>query len=159
MVSRPGNPTPIGEILIQKKLISRQELNHALAEQQVTKEFLGRILVRKKFVTEENFLKVLSEQYGIPYVDLKIQYIDWEVAMRFSSSLVIDAQCLPMGRDEEGIIVAITNPLDAFTTSRIEQEAKLEKVQLVLVKEKDLKEAIQSYKQKLADKMKQMLDE
>ena len=49
----------IGDILVEKKIITQEELNLAIKEHQNTKEFLGQTLVRLNIITEEKLLKVL----------------------------------------------------------------------------------------------------
>lgn len=147
----------LGELLLQKKLITSQQLKISLEEQQMSRDFLGLILIRKGFIKEDDLMLVLSEQFHIPYMKLQNSYIDWELASKFSSSLITDGQCLPFKQDKDGIKVAITNPLDALTISQAEQEAKLEKVHLVLVKPSDMTEAIKAFRQYQADKIKKML--
>lgn len=148
----------LGEILIAKKLITEAQLNVALIDQQLSKEFLGSILVRRKFIAEDELLKALAEQFQIPYVRLKDQYIDWNVAMRFSSSLVVDHACLPIHQDEKGITVAITNPLDAGIVSKAEAEAKGDRIRLILVAPQEMNEAIKSYRQHMKTKIKKLLE-
>ncbi|MCM8776563.1 MAG: type II secretion system protein GspE, partial [Candidatus Omnitrophica bacterium] len=60
----------IGEILIQKKLITWEQLSEVLVEQKKTKELTGEILVRKGFISYPLLYKALAEQRGIPFVDL-----------------------------------------------------------------------------------------
>ena len=60
----------IGKILVDEKLITTDELNTALGEQQKTKEMLGEILIRLGFVTEKAMLRALGKQQGIPFVEL-----------------------------------------------------------------------------------------
>jgi len=64
----------IGEILVEKNLVTEEQLQTALSEQQQTKEFLGTILVRRSFISEEDLLKGLSEQFDMPYRVLKNKY-------------------------------------------------------------------------------------
>lgn len=147
----------LGEILIEKKLIKKDQLQIALDEQRKTQEFLGMILVRKKFIAEEDLMKVLSEVFRIPYVRLKSEDIDWAVAMRFSASLVLDNRCVPVREDDQGWTVAITNPLDAEVISRIEEEAG-QTVSLVLVSSVDMDAALRGYREQVAQKIKKLLD-
>ena len=70
----------LGEIFVGKKLITSDQLKMALAEQSLTKEFLGRILLKYKWINEKDLLVTLSEQFNLPLVDLKGQYIDWKIA-------------------------------------------------------------------------------
>ncbi len=148
----------LGEFLIKKKLINPKQLEDALTEQRQSREFLGAILLRKKLIKEEDLLKVLSEQFEMPFVNLKSQYIDWNVVMRFPSSVVVDHRCLPYKQDDAGITVAITNPLDALVISEVEKQAKNEKVYLVLTAQGEMDHALKIYKQKMADRIKKLFE-
>ena len=151
------SPKRIGEILIEKGLISEAQLHDALQEQKVSNGFLGAILLKKGLVSKQKFLESLAEQFGIPFVDLKAEYIDMELARRFSSSLILDHKCFPLRRDEESITVAIVNPLDAVAISKLDEEAKPRRVNLVLVAEEDIKEAIQNYRRYVSDSIRRLL--
>lgn len=148
----------LGELLLKKKLITSEQLDKALEEQKKTKDFLGEILVRRRSIKEEDLIKVLSEQFNIPYVNLKNQYIDWGVALRFSSSLVVERRCLPFRQDEYGFTVAITNPLDALAVSQAEKEARTEKVKLVLVSSAGMDQAIKNYRAQASARVRKMLE-
>ena len=52
----------LGEILIQRGLISQKQLQEALEEQKKTKELTGEILVRKGYVLRLFFYQALAEQ-------------------------------------------------------------------------------------------------
>ncbi len=148
----------LGEYLVQHKLLSQDDLERALEEQKKSGEFLGYILLRRKVIKEEDLLKALAVQFHMPFVRLKDQYIDWKVATRFSSSLVVDRHCLPFREDDAGITVAITNPLDAGVVEEAEREAGNLKVRVVLVSTSDMREAVQTFQQRMAEKIKKMLE-
>src|SRR3989338_6332470 len=143
----------LGELLIQKNLVTKEQLAEALADQKESGDFLGEILVKKLFILEKDLLRMLSEQFGMPFIQLKNQYIDWDTAMLFSSSLIVESKCLPIRRDESGVTMAITNPLDATAISQAENEAKNQKVHLVLVLMSEMQEAIGTYKKRIAEKI------
>ena len=86
----------LGEILIERGLITPQQLKEALEEQRRTNAFLGAILVKRGYIKEESLLKALSEQFRIPFVSLRGKYINWSIAGQFSTSLVLDLQCFPL---------------------------------------------------------------
>ena len=138
----------LGEILVEKGLISQERLREALEEQQKTKEFLGRLLIKNYGVKERDLLEALGEQFNMSVVSLKARYIDWKLVRKFSSSLVFDYKCIPLCRDERSITVAITNPLDLMTIKIAEEEAlKLAlELKLVLTTEADVEDVIQRYK-------------
>ncbi len=137
----------LGEILVEKGLVTQDQLEDALKEQKFTKEFLGTILLRRKLITEEDFLKALSEQFGFPFVSIEKEAIDFSVAMRFSPTFILDQKCIPIKEDEYTVTVAIVNPLNALTFSNMEKEANLRTVNYVLVSQQDMHRLIQHYLQ------------
>ena len=148
----------LGEFLIQKKLITKRELTIALDEQKRSNDFLGLILVRRDYLREEDLLRALSELFRIPFVSLKNEYIDWDLAMRFSASLVVERQCLPFREGDFTVTAAILNPLDAVTVSQMEDHVKGKKVNLVLVTSTDMQEALKNYQKRIAAKINRLLE-
>ena len=63
---------PLGKILLQRKLVSQQELDAALRAQKrsATPELLASVLVKEGTVDEIEVLRALSEQHGVPGIDL-----------------------------------------------------------------------------------------
>ena len=147
----------IGEILIERKLITEAQLKDALQEQKTSGGFLGHIMVSRGWITKTELSEALAEQFGIPLVEIKSQHIDMELVRRFSSCLILDYQCLPLCEDEDTITVAIVNPLDAAAISRIEEAVKPRKVNLVMAHEEDIRKAIQQYRQNISDSIRRLL--
>jgi hypothetical protein len=56
---------PLGELLIGKELVTREELDLALAEQEQSGRLLGAILVERGLVSGPALAVALAEQYGI----------------------------------------------------------------------------------------------
>ena len=50
----------IGEILVEKRLITPAQLEDALKEQKGTNQFLGYILVHRELITEEDLSMALA---------------------------------------------------------------------------------------------------
>ena len=148
----------LGELLVGKKLITQDQLDIALRDQKLTREFLGSILVKRGYVKEEDLLKALADQFQIPYIRLTEQYIDWNAAMKFSSNFVTTRKVLPVKEDDKGITVAITNPLDAIAVSEAEKEARGEKVNLILVSSGDMAAALRQYQERVAARIKKLLE-
>ncbi len=137
----------LGEILIEKGLISPGQLEEALKEQARTKEFLGALLLKKKFIKEKDLQAALSQQYDIPVVSLKDRYIDWNMVRKFRSSLILDYKCLPLEIDDWSVTLAITNPLDIWAIKWAEEETAGLRLKLVLVSSEDMNAAIARYQQ------------
>ncbi len=58
----------LGELLLERKLITRDQLAQALAEQKVSREPLGQILIRTNALKEAELRGVLSEQLGVSFL-------------------------------------------------------------------------------------------
>ncbi|HTL71280.1 MAG TPA: hypothetical protein VL404_08330, partial [Candidatus Eisenbacteria bacterium] len=142
----------------QKKLLTQEQLEKALEAQKITKDFLGALLVRYRLISEEDLLKVLSEQFNIPAMQLQWQAIDWQLAMRYTPSVVVDHMILPVQQKGQTITVALVNPLDAEGMSRIEDQSKGFMVIPVLVTMSEMKRALKTFNEHMALKIKKMLE-
>jgi hypothetical protein len=56
---------PLGELLLEKGLVTEDELERALKEQEATGRMLGAILVDRGFVSGPALAVALAEQYGV----------------------------------------------------------------------------------------------
>ena len=147
----------MGEILIEKGMITEAQLHDALSDQKLSDKFLGVILKDKGLVTDQEVAEALSEQFGVPLVDLKQEHIDLELARRYSKSLIIDHKCFPLRQDDYTVTVAVLNPLNAVAISKIEEEAFPRKVSLVIAVEKDLSDLIENYRRYMNESIQRLL--
>ncbi len=143
----------LGEILLKQGLITEAQLIAALQEQKQTREFLGQILVKRGFLTEDELAKAIAQQFGMPFVKLEGQYVDWTLSERFDSSLITKYMCVPLRVEGRIMIVAIVNPLDAWLRSRIEQISGADNVRFVVMGSGDMTEAVELYEQHIRSKI------
>ena len=145
-------PKKLGELLMEKGLITQAQLDEARAEQARTKEFLGAILIKRGYAKEGDLLGALSAQFQIPYVSVAYDYIDWRFVSKFSTTLIMHHKCCPIKADEYTVTVAITNPLDAWALEKAEEETRGYRMKLVLISQKDMDGLITRYKDYLQKK-------
>ena len=55
--------SPLGQMLVNDKLLSTEQLNQALERQRKTRERLGQILIDMKLIDEDMLLKYLGAQF------------------------------------------------------------------------------------------------
>ncbi|HLB02428.1 MAG TPA: GspE/PulE family protein [Nitrospiria bacterium] len=103
-------PRLIGEILVEKKLITPEELQGAIIEHKKTGEFLGSVLVRREYITEEQLLRSVSEQRNIPFVNLKDTPIDEAAVRSVPVRFVQHYKVMPIRLEGETLEVAVSNP-------------------------------------------------
>ena len=61
----------LGDLLVQRGLLTSEQLHFALDEQKRSGRKLGRIFVESGFVTEDAISQALARQLQVPFVDLK----------------------------------------------------------------------------------------
>jgi hypothetical protein len=151
------NAKQLGEILVERGCITEAQLQEALMEQRLGDKKLGDILVERRAVSGADLAKAIAQQFGMNFVEFKAQHLDFELARRFSSSLIIDQRCFPLREDEFTVTVAIVNPLDGVALSALAEEARPKTVSLVVVTDEDMKTVLQSYRQFLSLSIQRML--
>ncbi|MDI6601933.1 MAG: GspE/PulE family protein [Thermoanaerobacteraceae bacterium] len=104
----------LGDILLFAGIITQEQLNTALDEQKKTGERLGEVLTRLKYVTPEQIIEVLEFQLGIPHIELSRFYIDPDIPKLISENLARRHKLIPIRKDQDGLCVAMTDPLDIF---------------------------------------------
>ena len=74
MASEPTPWLPLGELLVERRLLSRRQLELALQEHQRTGRRLGEVLVSYGFVSEQALASTLLEQVGL--MDAKPAHVE-----------------------------------------------------------------------------------
>lgn len=134
----------IGEVLIDTGIISRQELDHALEEQQKTGGKIGEILVRKGYMTEQQLSAALEFVLGIPYVQISQFKLDPETVRMLPTYYIRRYKVLPVTRKEHSLILAMVDPLNQKLLDDITAATGLSIIP-VLSSEKEIDMAIQQY--------------
>jgi general secretion pathway protein E len=105
----------IGQLLIEKNLLSPQELQNGLALQRERREKIGRILLDLGYLAERDLMAVLSEQHKAPLIsatDLPATPLEVE---RLSSKFLKQFNVLPLDLKENVLTVAMSDPSDIDT--------------------------------------------
>lgn len=102
----------IGLILVEKGLITRSQLEEALAVQRESGERLDRILVRLGFVSRAQVLNALGDQFQMPVVDLTTLSPDRHILETLPTKLVYKQSCVPIGRQNGTLTVATSDPFE-----------------------------------------------
>ena len=105
---------PLGERLLEKRVLSDDQLRIALYEQQASSEPLGRVLVRLGFVTEATIRDILSESGGVSTVDLAKVTVDPDVLAKIPLDVAKQYNVFPIAYHPETktIVIAVANPND-----------------------------------------------
>lgn len=148
----------LGDILVEKRIITPKELETAVKEQHKTKEVLGKVLIKMGFITERKLLQILAEQQGIPFVDLKNIKIDEKVIKNVSAKFAWHYKIMPISIESNVLTIAISNPFDMWSIDDLEANLSY-RVETVLATSTDIMEAIKKYYGVGADTIERILAE
>jgi MSHA biogenesis protein MshE len=86
--ARKGRPEKVrlGEILLQQKLLTEEQLRTALEEQKKSGRRLGRVVIEKGYASEEQISQALARQLGVPFINLKQFNSKREVVLKLSET-------------------------------------------------------------------------
>jgi type IV pilus assembly protein PilB len=127
----------IGDILVDDGLITREQLDAAVAGQKGTREKLGRLLVSTGVVTEEQLLECLGRQLDIDRYAPDRYPLDPTLAEVVSPRLAQQLQLVPLRQQQNLLLVAMPNPTDVAAIDQVERDTGLE-VEPVICSETEL---------------------
>ena len=141
--TRP-KPKRLGELLLEKGLLTEDQCQQALDFQKKTGKRLGQLVIELGFVKEEELLNVLSKQMAIPHIWLRKGLIDPRVINIIPREKARLYKIMPMFRIKNNLILATSDPQAIFVLDEIEDMTGLA-VQPVLTRSSDINRAIDEY--------------
>ena len=127
----------LGDLLLEKKLISEQQLKEALAEQRVSGRKLGRVLIDIGAVSETDLHSCLAQYLNIPFVDLAHMSLDPKIVTKLPESHARRHRALVLKEDQRGYLVGMADPTDLFAFDELSRLLG-KPIRLALAKEASL---------------------
>ncbi len=104
----------IGEILLQKKIVTAKQLEEALKIQEMILKPIGKILVDMEVITEEQIAEALAEQKGFARISLKACKINKQAVKLFPLPMARLHKALLIDFEGEKVVLAMADPLDVY---------------------------------------------
>ncbi len=121
----------IGELLIERGLLTDSELEFALDMQKLTHEKLGEVLINNKIVTPENIAQTLASQLDVDYVDLNKRTIPTDLMRIVRRNTARQNHLIPVQKDGDTLYVAMEDPLNYFAMDEVRKATNLRVVPLI----------------------------
>ena len=102
----------IGDLLIEYRKITREDLEEALQLQKGFNLRIGETLIKLGKVTKDDIEWVLSKQLDIPFVIVENINLDPKLISKFSEELLVGNSILPLYETDEEIAIATDEPLN-----------------------------------------------
>jgi type IV pilus assembly protein PilB len=134
----------LGELLTKAGLISQDQLKEALRVQKDTGGKLGETLIKLAFVSEEDITECLSQQFGVPSINLQHFEIDASVIKLIPADVARKYNILPVNKTGATITIAMADPTNVFAMDDIKFMTGYN-VEPVVASELGIKAAIDTY--------------
>ena len=135
---------PLGELLVREKLISINQLQRALEEQKKSGGRLVDNLVKLGFAKDDQLANFLSNQYGLPVVNIDDYQIDTELTKLVPKEMCLKHTLIPINRAGNSLVIAVADPSNLFVTDDVKFLTGYN-VERVLASYNQIKAAIDKY--------------
>jgi type IV pilus assembly protein PilB len=138
----------IGSKLLDKKVISEDQLNIAIKERERLggNKSLGVILVDMGFVSEGALGEILNESVGIKKFDIKSSYIDPKLVKKIPKDFAVQNKLMPVSYNSESIVLAMVDVFDIIAIDQVRRFFPPNfRIDPVFVPETDIMHAIDQY--------------
>ena len=115
----------LGNLLVERGLLTAERVAEAIELQHKTGRRLGRIVVEKGWVSEKALLGTLGEQLGIPFIDLRPGLYDPDVVGMLDVDVARRLGMLPLFRIRGVLFLATSEPQAAPGFSEVEERTGL----------------------------------
>jgi type IV pilus assembly protein PilB len=132
----------IGECLLKTGLITQDDLQTALAEQERTGERLGIVMTRLNRATERQIAETLAAQLGFSFVDLAEHSPDPKVVSVIPRELAQTHACVAVSLDGSVLRLAMADPLIFSLVQELEAETGYD-IKPVVAARGDIRRVIQ----------------
>jgi type IV pilus assembly protein PilB len=135
----------LGEMLLEAKLITPEDLTAAIAEQRKSGQLLGATLIKMGLVTEQALLQQLQRQLGLQLIDLNDTAVDEQALAKVKEELAKKHGALPIeieGRST--LVIAMADPLNVAALEDLRFQSGMY-IRPVLASSSAIAEAIERY--------------
>ena len=110
----------LGQILLKKGLLSREQLEEALSIQKKEGSLLGDILVKKGFISEGSLCIALASQSDLCFIPLERYKISKDIIRLIPRETAVKYSCIALEKVGGALTVAMANPFDQDALAALE---------------------------------------
>jgi type IV pilus assembly protein PilB len=139
----------LGELLLERGLVTPDQLEQALKSRQDPRERLGQTLVRLGMLEESDVVELLGQQFSLPVADAeRLSQADPAVVQLIPEQLARAGGLLALRRDGETLEVAVGDPLDVVSLDHLRAITGCD-LRLWIVRPSEVREAIDEFYQEI----------
>jgi cellulose synthase/poly-beta-1,6-N-acetylglucosamine synthase-like glycosyltransferase len=135
---------PIGQVLVDAGLITRQQLADALAQQRRTGGRIGKLLILQGVISRRELYSAVADQLGFPLVDLLREPPDAELMAGLDARQQLTRDWIPYRLDKDLVTVATSEPPSRRMIREAQEQFAVPHVDFVISTDWDMEQAISS---------------
>jgi len=134
---------PLAQILFEKGKIDEKQLSYIKVTQEKTGEDTGKIIVKEKLASEQEIAEIISEETGVPFLDLKNFIIDPAAVNVLDEKTVRRLSVIPLYIVKDALTIAMANPQDIIAMDEVKIVSKFKNIQVVMSTKSAIVEGIE----------------
>lgn len=140
----------LGDLLVEQKAITEEQLMAALDAQKSTGNKLGRELIESGYLTEDQLLGILAEQLNIEFIDIRNYAIDPETIKKIPEVQARRFRVIVLSETDDHVLIGMADPTNIFAYDEVSRLIG-KPLKLAVVKEDGLLKAIDSVYRRTAE--------
>jgi general secretion pathway protein E len=141
----------LGEMLLERNLLSAEDLERALELQKERGEKIGKILADGGYCAARDVMATLSEQLRLPLITIDGPPAVSPETEKLSPRFLRQFRCLPIALQDSSVTMAMADPLDFETLAAVRAFTGL-RVDPVLAYEQEILDAVDRFYGESADR-------
>jgi type IV pilus assembly protein PilB len=143
-LTRPGpGPEPFGQLLVERGLVSDEDVAQALVVQSDSGKRLGETLVDMGVLNQRDLVLVLADLFHMPFVDLRRDNPEPATLALLPEQVVRQHLAMPFRLDDDGLQVAVADQPSVSARAELVQSTQ-HPIRFVLAPQSDIQWAIDS---------------
>jgi type IV pilus assembly protein PilB len=126
LLSRHQKRIPLGELLTNLGLVSAEHVQECLKEQKTSGKKIGEILIAKGYLNENALISALNMQLGVPKMAPHASLIDRTLLKDINEAFLRKTNSIPAYKRGNELTVIMADPLDATTIRDLQKFFKCE---------------------------------
>jgi type IV pilus assembly protein PilB len=135
---------PLGQILVERGVITFEQLEKSLAVQNKEGGLIGEVIVKLGFAKEDEIAHCLSLQFGFPYLPLENYEISKETVGLVPKNVATHYCLIALDKIGNTLTVSIANPLNVQAIEDLEDLTHCD-IQIFVSTPSDIRKAIEKF--------------
>jgi len=124
MASDKGKKKLLGEYLLEKGLVTQEQIQKALEEQRKAGARLGQTLIELGFLAEDDLIVALARQLGLAHIDIVSYGLKPQIVKLIPESLARRYEIVALEKVGNDLTIAMADPLNVFAIDEIQRLTK-----------------------------------